>query len=98
MHGALNHLGVEVMDPAEVAEASARLSGQGLATEDEQQTTCCYALQDKVWVEDPDGAPWEVYAVLADVPAESGVGCEGTCGAPTGHEVAPAGTAVAPCC
>ena len=98
VHGALNHLGVEVMDPAEVAETSARLSGQGLATEDERQTTCCYALQDKVWVEDPDGAPWEVYAVLADAPAESGVGCEGTCGAPTGHEVAPAGTAAAPCC
>ena len=98
VQGALNHLGVEVMDPAEVGEASIRLSGQGLATADEQQTTCCYALQDKVWVEDPDGAPWEVYAVLADAPVESGVGCEGACGAPTGHEVAPAGTAAAPCC
>jgi catechol 2,3-dioxygenase-like lactoylglutathione lyase family enzyme len=97
-HGALNHLGVEVMDPAEVAEASARLSAQGLATEDQRQTTCCYAVQDKVWVEDPDGAPWEVYIVLADAPTDSGVGCDGVCGAPAGHEVAPAGSAAAPCC
>jgi catechol 2,3-dioxygenase-like lactoylglutathione lyase family enzyme len=98
VHGALNHLGVEVMHPGEVAEASARLSGQGLATEDEQQTTCCYAVQDKVWVEDPDGAPWEVYAVLADAPVESGVAGDGTCCAPTGLDVAGAGTAADPCC
>ena len=44
----------------------------GLATTEEHETTCCYAVQDKVWVEDPDGAPWEVYTVLADAPAEAG--------------------------
>ena len=98
VHGALNHLGVEVTDPDEVARASARLSGEGMATADERQTTCCYAVQDKVWVEDPDGAPWEVYAVLADAPEESGVGCDGVCGAPAGDEVASADTAAAPCC
>ena len=59
--GALNHLGVEVMDPAEVADASRRLAGEGLDTLDQTETTCCFAVQDKVWVEDPDGAPWEVY-------------------------------------
>ena len=53
--GALNHLGVEVQDPAEVAQASARLAADGLETLDQEQTTCCYAVQDKVWVDDPDG-------------------------------------------
>jgi hypothetical protein len=78
----LNHLGVEVADAAEVAEASGRLSGEGLATLDEEQTTCCHAVQDKVWVEDPDGAPWEVYAVLADAPIESGAAGDGNCCVP----------------
>jgi catechol 2,3-dioxygenase-like lactoylglutathione lyase family enzyme len=66
VEGALNHLGVEVADPAEVAEASGRLSAEGLDTVNEEQTTCCHAVQDKVWVQDPDGAPWEVYVVLVD--------------------------------
>jgi catechol 2,3-dioxygenase-like lactoylglutathione lyase family enzyme len=67
--GTLNHLGVEVVDTAAVDAAADRLRGQGLRTVEEQATTCCYAVQDKVWVDDPDGAPWEVYAVLADAPA-----------------------------
>jgi catechol 2,3-dioxygenase-like lactoylglutathione lyase family enzyme len=68
--GALNHLGVEVASTEEVSEATARLAAAGLATAPEENTTCCYALQDKVWVNDPDGAPWEVYTVLADAPAD----------------------------
>jgi catechol 2,3-dioxygenase-like lactoylglutathione lyase family enzyme len=68
--GALNHLGVEVSSTGEVGEASTRLAAAGLDTASEENTTCCYALQDKVWVTDPDGAPWEVYTVLADAPAE----------------------------
>lgn len=64
--GTLNHLGVEVESAAAVAEASGRLSREGLAAEDQTAVECCYALQDKVWVRDPDGAPWEVYTVLAD--------------------------------
>lgn len=78
--GALNHLGIEVEDSAAVATASSRLADEGLITRDQVGTTCCYALQDKVWVNDPDGAPWEVYTVLADAPVESasdGGGCEG---------------------
>ena len=63
---ALNHLGVEVETQEEVVEATARLASQGLATSIEESTTCCYAVQDKVWVSDPNGAPWEVYVVLAD--------------------------------
>ena len=69
--GALNHLGVEVDSTTEVTDASQRLSGEGLDTLTQDNTTCCYAVQDKVWVHDPDGAPWEVYTVLADAPAET---------------------------
>jgi catechol 2,3-dioxygenase-like lactoylglutathione lyase family enzyme len=64
--GALNHLGVEVAGRVDVSAASARLAGQGLETLDQEATTCCYAEQDKVWVHDPDGAPWEIYTVLGD--------------------------------
>ena len=60
----LNHLGVEVMSSDEVAAHQARLAGEGLAPVDESGT-CCFAKQDKVWVDGPDG-PWEIYAVLED--------------------------------
>jgi catechol 2,3-dioxygenase-like lactoylglutathione lyase family enzyme len=72
--GALNHLGIEVATTEEVRVATTRLAAEGLGPTVEEQTTCCYALQDKAWVQDPDGAPWEVYAVLADAP-EAGPGC-----------------------
>lgn len=76
--GALNHLGVEVASTDQVSAAAKRLSGQGLATLTQDATSCCYAVQDKVWVHDPDGAPWEVYTVLADASADTsvdGTGC-----------------------
>lgn len=83
--GSLNHLGVEVPSTGEVDAASERLAVQGLATREEEGVACCYALQDKVWVEDPDGAPWEIYTVLGDSPqladdnccgpSESGAAC-----------------------
>ena len=73
--GALNHLGVEVSSAADVQAATRRLAGEGLEPEVQESTTCCYAVQDKAWVNDPDGAPWEVYTVLADAPAETGLGC-----------------------
>src|SRR5271154_6294254 len=75
--GALNHLGVEVETPEEVRAATVRLLGEGLAPDVEESTTCCYAVQDKAWVTDPDGAPWEVYTVLADAPVESGIAGDG---------------------
>ena len=56
----------------EVAAAQARLAGDGLATATEENVTCCYAVQDKVWVDDPDGAPWEIYTVLGDSDAPAG--------------------------
>lgn len=64
--GSLNHLGIEVGSSREVEATSARLEEQGLASRSEEGIDCCYALQDKVWVSDPDGAPWEVYTVLGD--------------------------------
>ena len=67
--GTLNHLGVEVMSQEEVGAAITRLQGEGLATTIETNTSCCYAVQDKVWVHGPDAEPWEVYTVLADAPA-----------------------------
>jgi catechol 2,3-dioxygenase-like lactoylglutathione lyase family enzyme len=65
--GSLNHLGVEVGDRREVTDAQARLTDDGLPTRVEDGVTCCYAVQDKVWVTDPDGADWEVYTVTDEL-------------------------------
>lgn len=72
--GALNHLGVEVASTEELSEASARVAAEGLVTEQQAGTTCCFAVQDKVWVNGPDN-DWEFYTVLADAPRETSV-CE----------------------
>jgi catechol 2,3-dioxygenase-like lactoylglutathione lyase family enzyme len=82
----LNHLGVEVFSTEEVLSAQDRLAAAGLSPLPEMGTTCCHAVQDKVWVHDPDGAPWEVYTVLAD--------------APVGPHAVPAASpaTTAPCC
>jgi len=65
--GTINHLGVEVDSTGDVQQAEVRLATEGLATEAEPGATCCYALQDKVWVRDPDGVPWEYYTVLEHI-------------------------------
>jgi catechol 2,3-dioxygenase-like lactoylglutathione lyase family enzyme len=70
--GSLNHLGVEVETTDQVADAQRRLAAEGLATAVEDEVACCYAVQDKVWVDDPNGAPWEIYTVLADVEMTAG--------------------------
>ncbi|MFI8518823.1 ArsI/CadI family heavy metal resistance metalloenzyme [Streptomyces sp. NPDC085481] len=62
----LDHLGVEVASTEEVTAAGSRLTGAGLATSEETDTSCCYALQDKVWVTGPGRERWEVYVVKAD--------------------------------
>ena len=64
--GSLNHLGVEVGSSDQVHAEIARLTEEGVFTEEEIGTTCCFALQDKVWVGAPDGERWEVYTKLAD--------------------------------
>ena len=65
-HGTLNHVGVEVETPDEVSAAHARLTGEGMTTATEDNVSCCYARQDKVWVDDPGGLAWEIYTVLGD--------------------------------
>jgi predicted enzyme related to lactoylglutathione lyase len=64
--GAFNHAGIQVAATADVLAARERLAAAGLDIVDERETTCCYALQDKLWVRDPDGTPWEVFATLRD--------------------------------
>ena len=99
--GALNHLGVEVESADEVIQATERLTSEGLDTEVQEGTTCCFAIQDKVWVNDSDGAPWEVYTVLAAAPFESGVAGDGTCcttNSAEGVSIALGDTPAASCC
>src|SRR5690349_8263699 len=64
--GTINHLGVEVESSEKVHEEIARLTGEGLFTDEEIGTTCCFATQDEVWVTGPAGEKWEVYTVLSD--------------------------------
>ncbi|MET0191176.1 MAG: ArsI/CadI family heavy metal resistance metalloenzyme [Pseudonocardia sediminis] len=80
----MDHLGVEVETTAEVGEATDRLSELGLFTQVENDTTCCYALQDKVWVHGPGAEPWEVYTVKADAPDATSVHPVGITPAATG--------------
>jgi catechol 2,3-dioxygenase-like lactoylglutathione lyase family enzyme len=71
--GSINHLGVEVPDVDTVDAEQTRLAEHGMATVDERGTTCCYARQDKFWVQGaPNGERWEVYTVLADSPTFGG--------------------------
>ncbi|MGV0794597.1 ArsI/CadI family heavy metal resistance metalloenzyme [Mycolicibacterium sp. XJ1819] len=94
--GTLNHLGVEVETSERVHAEIGRLADEGLVTDEELGTTCCFATQDKVWVTGPAGEKWEVYTVLADSetfgsspqrPGDDGTPCCG--GAPSeGAEVA----------
>ena len=76
--GTLNHLGVEVASVDEVDAAQTRLAAAGLASVDERDSTCCYARQDKFWVEGtPSGERWEFYTVLADSATFSGHATDG---------------------
>lgn len=68
--GSINHLGVEVDTSSEVVAAASRLADAGVATDFEEGTTCCYAVQDKVWVTGPDDSRWETYTVLSDAPGD----------------------------
>src|ERR1041385_827695 len=63
-----SHFGVQVASSDDVAEAKGRFEAAGLPTFSEEDTACCYAVQDKVWIEDPDGNSWEVFVVKADAP------------------------------
>jgi len=77
--GSINHLGVEVFSIDEVTEATRHLTQVGLETRNEEETTCCFAVQDKVWVDGVDGLAWETYTVLGDSPTANGAQGDGTC-------------------
>ncbi|MFJ8017360.1 ArsI/CadI family heavy metal resistance metalloenzyme [Streptomyces sp. NPDC096339] len=82
----LDHLGVEVASTGEVTAAAERLGEAGLATFEENDTSCCYALQDKVWVTGPGKEPWEVYVVKADAETlgkSTGTAPDACCGTTT---------------
>lgn len=97
----MDHLGVEVDTTDEVDAATTRLSELGLFTKVENDTTCCYALQDKVWVHGPGAEPWEVYTVKADAPEATSIHPAGqldtgecVCGSPATAD----GANLATCC
>ena len=97
--GTLNHLGVEVEDIDTVDAEQTRLAAAGLASVDERDTTCCYAKQDKFWVQGtPNGESWEFYTVLADSQSfyseDGGPAC---CGADSSQSVE-AGASATKCC
>lgn len=82
--GALSHLGIQVATTEDVMAMKNRWEESGLAPREEIQTTCCYALQDKAWVHDPDGNEWEVFTVIEDNLSEEVQGAaDKTCCIPT---------------
>jgi catechol 2,3-dioxygenase-like lactoylglutathione lyase family enzyme len=98
--GTLNHLGIEVPDIDTVDAEQTRLAGAGLASVDERDTTCCYAKQDKFWVQGPpNGESWEIYTVLEDSPTfyseDNGPAC---CGGSAQEAGDPATAPAARCC
>jgi catechol 2,3-dioxygenase-like lactoylglutathione lyase family enzyme len=96
----MDHLGVEVETTGEVTAATQRLASEGLATATEEDTACCYAVQDKVWVTGPGAEPWEVYVVKGDADVLEKA-ADSACCAPAAAstpETAPAGSTASACC
>lgn len=78
--GALNHLGIVVSSTDDVSAAKERLEKAGLVTFSEENVLCCYAMQDKIWVRDPDGNAWEVYTLLDDMEDDHDHAPQACCG------------------
>ncbi|MFI9844014.1 ArsI/CadI family heavy metal resistance metalloenzyme [Nonomuraea sp. NPDC051941] len=93
----MDHLGVEVEDTAQVNAATQRLKDAGLATFEENDTSCCYALQDKVWVHGPGAEPWEVYVVKGDADTLTRE-TDSACCTPAGEQATEPVSASANCC
>ncbi|MEV4361836.1 ArsI/CadI family heavy metal resistance metalloenzyme [Nonomuraea sp. NPDC049625] len=93
----MDHLGVEVEDTAQVNAATQRLKDAGLATFEENDTSCCYALQDKVWVHGPGAEPWEVYVVKGDAGMLTKE-TDSACCTPAGEQATEPVSASANCC
>jgi catechol 2,3-dioxygenase-like lactoylglutathione lyase family enzyme len=93
----MDHLGVEVETTGEVTATNARLAAEGLATATEEDTACCYAVQDKVWVTGPGDEPWEVYVVKGDADVlDKAAGSP--CCTPTANAAGAAATTGSGCC
>jgi catechol 2,3-dioxygenase-like lactoylglutathione lyase family enzyme len=90
-----SHFGIQVASTDDVTEARARFEAVGLLTLTEEDTACCYAVQDKVWIEDPDGNSWEVFVVKGDAPVMKADAS--SCCAPVGISRKPAETSTG-CC
>lgn len=69
--GALSHLGIRVASSEEVRRRRGELKERGVVSEEEKREECCYALQNKFWLTDPDGNRWEIYTVLEDLEDDS---------------------------
>ena len=93
--GALSHLGIQVASTADVTAMREKWAEAGLVTRDEMGTNCCYALQDKTWVHDPDGNEWEVFVVLEDNLAETSACCGVTGAAEPATEASSCATSTA---
>jgi catechol 2,3-dioxygenase-like lactoylglutathione lyase family enzyme len=78
--GAVSHLGIQVDSTSEVLAVRQQWRDRGLVTRDEMNTECCYAVQDKTWVGDPDGNEWEVFVVLEDNLPEPSAAEKSCCG------------------
>ena len=94
--GSLSHLGLQVETTEDVLKMRERWVANQLATFDEMQTDCCYALQDKSWVTDPDGNAWEVFVVLENTQGEENA--PSTCCAPSLETVSISGSRKSICC
>jgi catechol 2,3-dioxygenase-like lactoylglutathione lyase family enzyme len=94
----LDHLGVEVETAGEVTAATARLAAAGLATATEEDTACCYAVQDKVWVTGPGDEPWEVYVVKGDADTLERAAGSACCSPAASTTTAAASPAASACC
>ena len=91
-----SHFGIQVEATSDVVEAKQRFESAGLPTFSEEDTACCYAVQDKVWIEDPDGNAWEVFVVKGDAPT---MNCAASpCCAPEDAEHAANAPVAASCC
>ena len=77
--GSLNHLGVEVDSTDDVTAATRRLADQGMNTDVEEQVDCCFAVQDKVWVDGDDGTKWEIYTITDDEGTSNPASLEACC-------------------
>ena len=98
--GSLSHLGIRVDSVDKVRQWKDTLAERGVATEEEKREACCYALQEKFWVSDPDGNRWEVYTVLEDIEPKADEAT--TCCQPAAEASSPCcdpkAEAAAPCC